>query len=169
RRQGDKEIKRHRDRERRLADLPVSRSPGLLASLSSSAVAAGLPLLQRSGQKLTQENSCITCHQTSLLAMTVGLVRRHGLAVNEELAARARTQVETLLGGKIQRLLLEADLDALLAPYTLVGMAAEDQQPSALTDALVHYVVLRQRTDGSWPSEAYRPPEEGSDFMFTAL
>ena len=37
------------------------------------------------------------------------------------------------------------------------------------TDALVHYLVLRQRKDGHWQQENYRPPDEASDFQFTAL
>jgi ankyrin repeat protein len=133
------------------------------------AVAAALPLLQQSGLKLTETKGCITCHQTSLVAMTVGLVRKHGLPVNEDLAARARAQVNGMLASKLPALLLGADLDPTLAPYTLVGMAAEAQEPSPLTDALVHYLVLRQKTDGHWTAEAYRPPEDGSDFLSTAL
>jgi Ankyrin repeats (3 copies)/Squalene-hopene cyclase C-terminal domain/Ankyrin repeat len=132
-------------------------------------VNAALPPLQRSALKITETQGCITCHQHSLLAMTVGVVRKHGLAVDEEMASQVRSQVQALLSLKIPPLLLAADFDALLAPYTLVGMAAEDEQPNRLTDALVHYLVLRQKTDGRWLAEAYRPPEDGSDFMFTAL
>jgi hypothetical protein len=66
-------------------------------------------------------------------------------------------------------LLLGAELDPTLAAYTLMGFAAEDKPPDALTDALVHYLVLHQHQDGRWPTEAYRPPEDGSAFLFTAL
>ena len=133
------------------------------------AVAAALPRLQRSALKITEAQGCITCHQHSLLAMTVGMVRKHGLPIDEEMASQTQSEVVRLLSLKIPAVLLAADFDALLAPYTLVGMAAEDKQPNRLTDALVHYLVLRQKTDGRWLAEAYRPPEDGSDFMFTAL
>jgi ankyrin repeat protein len=134
-----------------------------------SAVAASLPLLQRSGKKITETNKCITCHQHALVAMTVGLARRHGFAVDEEIAAEERGQVLAVLGRKVPTLMLGADLDPSLAAYSLVGFAAEDQPPSVLTDALVHYLVLHQRQDGSWCGEAYRPPEDGGPFLFTAL
>jgi ankyrin repeat protein len=133
------------------------------------AVAASLPPLQRSGQKITQTKKCITCHQHSLVAMTVGLARKRGFTVDEEIATVERKQVQALLSRKIPLLLLGADLDPTLAAYTLVGFAAEDQPANALTDALVHYLVLHQHQDGRWPPEAYRPPEDGSAFLFTAL
>jgi ankyrin repeat protein len=133
------------------------------------AVAASLPLLQRSGRQITQTKKCITCHQHSLVAMTVGLARKHSFAVDEDIATEERGQVQALLGRKVPLLLLGADLDPTLAPYSLVGFAAEDQPPSALSDALVHYLVLHQHQDGCWPPEAYRPPDDGSAFLFTAL
>jgi ankyrin repeat protein len=133
------------------------------------AVAAGLPPLQQSGRKITQTRKCITCHQHSLVALTVGEARRHGFAVDEEIAAEERGQVRAILGRRVPLLLIGADLDPTLAAYTLVGFAAEDLPPGALTDALVHYLVLHQHQDGRWPTEAYRPPEDGSAFLFTAL
>jgi ankyrin repeat protein len=133
------------------------------------AVAAGLPLLQRSGRTIAQTSKCITCHQHSLVAMTVGQARRHGFAVDEEIATEERGQVQAILGRKVPLLLIGADLDPTLAAYSLVGFAAEDQPPNTLTDALVHYLVLHQHQDGRWLPEAYRPPEEGSPFSFTAL
>src|SRR5262249_57174660 len=45
----------------------------------------------------------------------------------------------------------------------------EAHPASRITDALVHYLVLRQRKDGRWQQENYRPPDEASDFQFTAL
>jgi ankyrin repeat protein len=133
------------------------------------AVAASLPPLQRSGQRITQTRNCITCHQHSLVAMTVGLARKHGFAVNEEIASEERNGVQANLKKRVPLLLLGAELDPTLAAYSLVGFEAEDQPPDALTDALVHYLVIHQHQDGSWPPEAYRPPEDGSAFLFTAL
>ncbi len=59
--------------------------------------------------------------------------------------------------------------DELVPAYALAGLAAEGQEPSAITDALVQFLVLRQRQDGSWRSPVYRPPQDASEFTFTAL
>jgi ankyrin repeat protein len=134
-----------------------------------SAVAASLPLLQQSGRKITETKGCVTCHQHSLVAMTVGLARRRGFAVDENTAAAERGNVITALGRRIPMLLLGSELDPTLAPWALAGLAAEDQTANLLTDALVHYLVFHQQQDGHWQPEAYRPPDDGSPFMFTAL
>jgi hypothetical protein len=133
------------------------------------AISASLGPLQRSGQRITQTKACITCHQHSLVALTVGLAREHGLQVDEGIATQERSQVNDVLGRRIPLLLLGSELDPTLAAYTLVGFLAENQKPNPLTDALVHYLALHQQQDGHWQPEAYRPPEEGSSFQFTAL
>jgi ankyrin repeat protein len=160
------------DPERRVVEQPRDRPrmrQTIAADAIREAVAASLPPLQRSGQKITQSKKCVTCHQHSLVAMTVGVARQHGFTVDEEIAAEERGQVQAILGQRVPLLLLGADLDPTLAAYTLVGFAAEHQPANLLTDALVHYLVLHQHQDGSWPTEAYRPPEDSSTVLFTAL
>ncbi|HMC89079.1 MAG TPA: ankyrin repeat domain-containing protein, partial [Gemmataceae bacterium] len=132
-------------------------------------VSAALPLLQRSGRTITQTKNCVTCHQHSLVAMTVGLARKHGFPVDEVIAGEERVHVLKEMGARVRPLLLGNGIDSMLSAYTLAGLAAEDAPPDRNTDALVHYLVLRQRKDGHWQTENHRPPEDGSDFMFTAL
>jgi ankyrin repeat protein len=150
-----------RERARLHKHLEAASVPG--------AVAAGLRLLQDSARKFSRRENCVSCHHQSLVALTVGLARQGGVAVDEESASQQREQVRILLGVGIPGFLLAAGIDPLLPAYTLVGFAAEEEKASRLTDALVHYLVLRQRKNGHWAGEVPRPPEEGSDFMFTAL
>jgi hypothetical protein len=65
--------------------------------------------------------------------------------------------------------MLGTGIDPTLSVHVLAGLAAEDEPASRITDALVHYLVLRQRKDGHWQQENRRPPDEASDFQFTAL
>jgi hypothetical protein len=51
----------------------------------------------------------------------------------------------------------------------LAALAAEQHPPDAITDALVHYLVLAQRNEGHWKTPVHRPPHDASDFTFTAL
>jgi ankyrin repeat protein len=133
------------------------------------AVAASLPLLQRSGQHLTQKNHCVTCHQHALLAMTVGLARDHGFAVDEGIAGQERAHVLEHVTQRTRTALMGNGIETTLAPYILAGLAAENVPQIRQTDALVHYLVIRQREDGRWQTENFRPPEDASDFMVTAL
>ncbi len=133
------------------------------------AVAAALPLLQQSERTITQTRDCVSCHQHPLVAMTVGLARKHGFKVDETIASEERAHVQTDMGVRARPLMLGTGIDPTLSVHVLLGMAAEDEPASRITDALVHYLVLRQRKDGHWQQENYRPPDEASNFQFTAL
>jgi ankyrin repeat protein len=134
------------------------------------ALARSLPLLQRSGQAFTRKRGCVSCHHQSLVAMTVGLARRHGIAVNEMIAKQERENVLRILGKNLEIILQGGGVtDPPVPAYTLVGLAAERQQPNRMTDALVHFLVLQQRKDGHWKTPVNRPPHDASDFTFTAL
>ena len=133
------------------------------------AVSAALPLLQQSERTITRTRDCVSCHQHPLVAMTVALARKHGFNVDEAIAGEERAHILKDMSGRIRPLLLGTGIDPTLSVHVLVGLAAEDEPASRVTDALVHYLVLRQRKDGRWQQENYRPPDEASDFQFTAL
>jgi ankyrin repeat protein len=139
------------------------------ADSARRAVSAALPLLQQSGRTITRTRNCVTCHQHPLVAMTVGLARKHGFKVDETIADEERAHVLKDMGTRVRPLMLGTGIDPTLSVHVLAGLAAEDEPASRITDALVHYLVLRQRKDGHWQQENYRPPDEASDFQFTAL
>jgi ankyrin repeat protein len=139
------------------------------ADSARRAVSAALPLLQQSERTITRTRNCVTCHQHPLVAMTVGLARKHGFNVDEAIASEERAYVLKDMGARVRPLLLGTGIDPTLSVHVLAGLAAEDEPASRITDALVHYLVLRQRKDGHWQQENYRPPDEASDFQFTAL
>jgi ankyrin repeat protein len=136
---------------------------------AQSAVAAALPLLQKSEQRITQTRNCVSCHQHALLSMTVGLARRHGFQLDEPIAREERTHILQDMAGRVRLLLVGTGIDTTLSAQVLAGLAAEDVPASRTTDALVHYLVLRQRPDGHWQGEDNRPPDDASEFHFTAL
>jgi len=139
------------------------------ADSARRAVSAALPLLQQSERTITRTRNCVSCHQHPLVAMTVALARKHGFKVDETIASEERAHVLKDMGARVRPLLLGTGIDPTLSVHVLAGLAAEDEPASRITDALVHYLVLRQRKDGHWQQETYRPPDEASDFHFTAL
>ena len=155
---------------------PRSHSSGPLALTNPPdadsvrrAVSAALPLLQQSERTITRTRDCVSCHQHPLVAMTVALARKHGFKVDEIIVAEERAHILKDMGGRVRPLLLGTGIDPTLSVHMLAGLAAEGEPASRITDALVHYLVLRQRKDGRWQQENYRPPDEASDFQFTAL
>jgi ankyrin repeat protein len=139
------------------------------ADSTRQAVSATLPLLQQSEQAITQTRNCVSCHQHPMVSMTAGLARKHGFKVDETIAREERGHILKDMGGRTRSLLLGTGIDTTLSVHVLAGLAAEDEPPSRITDALVHYLVLRQGRDGHWHQENRRPPDEASDFQFTAL
>lgn len=139
------------------------------AGAARRAVAAALPLLQQSGQTITRTRNCVSCHQHPLVAMTAGLAREHGFTVDETVAGEERAHVLQDMAGRIPLLMLGTGVDSTLPGQVLAGLAAEGEPASPTTDALVHYLVLRQRPDGHWQGENNRPPDDASDFHFTAM
>jgi ankyrin repeat protein len=134
------------------------------------ALARSLPLLQECAQTFTTRRTCVSCHHQSLVAMAVGLARRNGFVVNDRLADRERSAVLERLGKNREANRRGGGVtDDLIPAYALAGFAAEGQKPNSLTDALVHFLVLKQRPDGSWKTPVYRPPQDASDVTFTAL
>jgi len=142
------------------------------ANTVAQAVGRSLPLLQRSGPSFlrTAGGGCVSCHHQALPALAVGLARARGFPVDGR-AERAQAQ-ETLrvLAPRRELLLQGAGVPDRLDPaYLLAGLAAADQPPDRTTDALVHYLTLKQAKDGRWRAIQQRPPLEGSDFTSTAL
>jgi ankyrin repeat protein len=150
-------------------DKPLALQQPPDADSARRAIAASLPLLQKSEQTITRTRDCISCHQHPLVAMTVALARKHAFPVDETIASEEQAHVLKDMGGRLRPLLLGTGIDATLSVHVLAALAAEDEPASRITDALVHYLVLRQRPDGHWQQENYRPPDEASDFQFTAL
>jgi ankyrin repeat protein len=136
------------------------------------AVAAAVPLLQRSSETFFAKSGqgCVSCHHQALPALALQLLRERGFPVNEE---KARQQAETtrrLLAGRRERLLQGAGVaDQLDAGYWLAALAAAGTARDDTTDALVHYLTLKQAKDGRWRATLFRPPANDGDFAATAL
>jgi hypothetical protein len=131
-----------------------------------------LPLLQQSSETFFANSGqgCVSCHHQSLPALALQLVRERGFKVNDE---KARQQAETtrrLLAGRRERLLQGAGVaDQLDAGYWLIALAAAGAARDDATDALVHFLTLKQAKDGRWRTTLFRPPANDSDFTATAL
>jgi ankyrin repeat protein len=136
------------------------------------AVRAAVPLLQQSSETFfaASEQGCVSCHHQALPALALQFLRERGFEVNEE---KAREQAETtrrLLAARRERLFQGAGVaDQLDAGYWLLALAAAGAVRDDTTDALVHYLTLKQAKDGRWRTTLFRPPANDGDFTATAL
>jgi hypothetical protein len=142
------------------------------ANTVAQALARSLPLLQGSGPSFLRNSGegCVSCHHQALPALAVGLARTRGLPVDGKSERAQAEETLRVLAPRRELLLQGMGVPDRLDPaYLLAGLAAADQPADRTTDALVHYLTLKQAKDGRWRAIQHRPPMEGSDFTSTAL
>jgi len=139
----------------------------------AAAVQASIPMLQRADVNFVPKATCASCHNNSLAAMTMGLVRKSGFRVDEASAAR---QVQANVFGldkmrdNLQQGFFVVPIEGIFGPvvvsYMLVGLDAEHYPADLNTDMAARYLKMNQMPDGQWAYWAAdtRPPL-GSDYM----
>jgi N-acyl-D-amino-acid deacylase len=136
-----------------------------------AAIDKGLRRIEQGAASYVKNRQCFSCHHqaTSMLSLTAA--RRHGFAVEP---ARVSQQLEFTLNTfrpKKEQILKGQGIPggSTMAAYALFAMEACGHTSDETTAALVQYLLVRQRPDGSWPALAKRPPTEGSSFTNNAL
>jgi len=135
-----------------------------------AAVQKSLDLLQKCGPIFVKNGACTSCHHQSLPAMAISVARQGGFRINELIAREQLQASAALLNARRELYLQVIDVGggADTISYSLLGMAAENYPPGALTDAMVYYLKATQASDGRWRTTIHRPPLEYSDISTTA-
>lgn len=147
------------------------RAPGPAEKSPAAAVKLALPLLQSSAKTWVQRSACTSCHHQSLGSVAIATARARRFPVNDTLAKGQVTAVQTHRSKAILKMFEGGGAINAQAgfSYALLGFAAENQPPGPLTDAMAHFLMLRQARDGGWISESHRPPLEDSRETVTAF
>ncbi|MEP6537708.1 MAG: ankyrin repeat domain-containing protein [Bryobacteraceae bacterium] len=131
-----------------------------------NAVQTSIPLLQKADANFVPKAGCVSCHNNSLEAMTVGVARRHGYRVDEQVAAR-QVQANVLSLEKMRDRLQQGffvpvgdNFGPFILAYMLIGLDAEHHKADLNTDIAAMYLKRLQATDGQWvfPHGDTRPP-----------
>src|SRR5215475_13677411 len=137
-----------------------------------NAIQHSLPLLQRTDASFITKSGCVSCHNNSLEAMAVGLARKTGFRVDEQIAAQQVKANVAFIERRRDSLhqgffAAQAGAEAFgdtfgpdFLSYILVGLEAEHYKPDLNTDAVTMYLKTRQMPDGRWVfgARAPRPP-----------
>jgi N-acyl-D-amino-acid deacylase len=136
-----------------------------------AAVEKGLSRLETGAASYVQNRQCFSCHHQTPAIVAFQSARKRGFTVSgDALQAQVDFTAETFRPKREQiakgQWVPGGNTHAAYALYTLeVGGYAPDET----TAALVEYLLVRQKPDGSWPAVANRPPMEGSAFTNAAL
>jgi ankyrin repeat protein len=120
------------------------------------AVQDSIPLLQRADANFATSSGCVSCHNNSLTAMTVGLARRQGFRIDEKTASK-QLQVNAGMLEKTRDMLHQGFLiptqdnfSENVVAYILLGLHAEGYKADLSTDAAAMHILWRQQPNGEW-------------------
>jgi N-acyl-D-amino-acid deacylase len=135
------------------------------------AVEKGLRRLEKGAASYVKNRQCFSCHHQTPAIVALQSARRRGFEIDADLLKQQidfsietftpkREQIikgEWVPGGNTQ------------TAYALFTLEVGGYAPDETTAALVEYLLVRQKSDGTWPALANRPPIEGSPFTNAAL
>ena len=128
-------------------------------------------LLQSSGPQFYAKSGCVACHQQTASSLVVQMARPRGLEVDETTEIQQRKLTAVDLGRKRvgfhQRMKVGGASHRL--GYLLWGLAAADYPADEITDAAYVELAGLQLHNGSWVSDAHRPPTEYSPVTATSV
>jgi hypothetical protein len=149
-------------------NIPDSVSPSDIRQ----SVSRSFSLLEKSGSLFTERSrfKCAGCHHTTLTSMVAGSAREKGIPVVDSFTdKRIKAMIHNLQFAGNPNL-----IDAFLpvnfnAPYTLLGLYAENYPPDIFTDISVDYTISQAKADGSFLTESGRVPLETGDIHCAAF
>jgi hypothetical protein len=136
------------------------------------AVDKSFVLLEKSGYVFTERSAikCAGCHHTTMTAMVAGLARKKGISVIDSLSIHRVEAMKRNLRLAGNPNLMDQFLPINFnAPYTLLGLYAENTPPDVYIDISVDYTLSQARSDGSFLAESGRVPLQTGDIHCTSF
>jgi hypothetical protein len=141
------------------------------AEAVKAAIDKGLRRIEQGTASYIKNRQCFSCHHQAVAIHVLAVAQARGFEVEP---AKFRQQIDfTLDTFKLKRKRV-AKGEAVpggntMAAYALFALEGGGHAADATTTALVDYLLVRQKADGSWPALMQRQPSEGSPFTNAAL
>lgn len=153
-----------------LAWAAPARADAPPAAEVKTAVEKGLRRIQQGAASYPKHRTCFSCHHQAMAMFSLDSAARHGFALDDDrreelvrFTLRSFAKKDTIAKGQ------GIGGANTTAGYALAALAAGSHPADDTTDALVQFLLVRQRADGAWPGVTNRPPTEGSPFTSTAM
>lgn len=136
-----------------------------------AAIDKGLRRLEQGAASYVKNRQCFSCHHQATTILALTSARKRGFDVEP---ARLQPQVDfTVKTFEHKREQVARGLAVpggnTMSAYALFTLEAAGHPADETTAALLEYLLVRQKPDGSWPPIMQRPPSEGSLFTNAAL
>ncbi len=135
------------------------------------ALEKGLRRLEEGSGNYVKNRKCFSCHHQALTLRALTAAQKRGFAIDGKRLEEQRAFSVNTFAPKLAAVRKGNRVEGgnTMAAYALFALAGTEYPPDEVTAALVDYLLVRQRSDGSWPALARRPPSEGSPFTNAAL
>ena len=133
------------------------------------AVERVLPLLRTASQRVMTDGGCVACHAQPMTILASEYAARRGWRA--ERPATDFAQVGQTMGASVAGMLHNRDGGDLGYVHLYISLArvAAHEPPTLGTDALVYYLLAKQRQEGNWHGITTRPPQQDGSINKTAL
>jgi N-acyl-D-amino-acid deacylase len=135
-----------------------------------TAIEKGLQRIEAGATNYPKHRQCFSCHHQAMAVFSMTAAQQRGFAVD---AALLTKQVDFSLRSFRNHARIAAGQgvggDSTSVVYILNTLATADHPYDETVAALVKYLLVRQRKDGSWSFPASRPPTMSSVFTNTGL
>lgn len=147
---------------------PAEILPPTLAQVRS-AIDRALPPIRKAAQGYIEQRDCFSCHHQAAAVLALAPARELGWPVEvDEIAEQAeftatslRSAIESYRKGQGE------GGGATRAGYALWTLAEAGHPPDEATEAVVGFLLGRDRLRGGWKTSSDRPPSEASSFATT--
>lgn len=136
-----------------------------------AAIDKGLRRIEQGSASYIKNRQCFSCHHQAVTIHVFASARARGFELAPE---KLRQQVDFTIQTFKQKRERIAKGEAVpggntMSAYALFALEGVAYEPDETTAALVDYLLVRQKADGSWPALMQRQPSEGSPFTNAAL
>jgi N-acyl-D-amino-acid deacylase len=136
------------------------------------AIEKGLKRLEAGVKNYPTHRQCFSCHHQAMAILALSSARARGFVIDEPLFKQQVTfSLKTFRNKSKISKGQGVGGDSTGVVYALHTFAAADRPHDDTSAALVEYLLVKQRQDGSWPIAAFgdRPPTMGSLFTNAGL
>ena len=134
-----------------------------------AAVVKSLTLLEKSAATHTEHRKCFSCHHQALPVLAFTTAKAHGFKVNDKEIQRQVKWTADFLEKNRENYLMGKGQggQADTAGYALWTLAAGGYKADGTTNAVVEYLLVRDKERDHWRAVSQRPPSEASPFTTT--
>lgn len=136
-----------------------------------AAIDKGLRRIEQGAASYIKNRQCFSCHHQAVAIHVMTIARARGFELEP---AKLRQQLDFTVDTFKQKRERVAKGEAVpggntMAAYALFALEGGGHEADQTTAALIDYLLVRQKADGSWPALMQRQPSEGSPFTNAAL